>query len=516
MTDLSAGEVLDELRWRFYEKHPLQFFQDCWYIQHPEHGAILFDLFDAQERALELFQNERYIITLKSRQIGWTTLVAAYAFWLAYFHPDRLIIFLSKGEREAANILKMVKYGEKRLPEWMKARGPKRGAWNMTVCEFANGSSIESLPSKEDPARGRSCYLVIVDEWAFLDNPADAWASIEPIADVGGRIIGLSTANGYGNFFFDVYTGAVLGHNIFTPIFEPWSARGDRDTEWYETKKRTLPSWQLHQEYPSSPDEAFIKSGNPFFDTEKLATIVTRDPKEGFLASGDFVTFVEQDGGAFRLFEYPEFGETYVVGADVAEGLAHGDYSCAHVIRWRTREVVAVWHGHTPPSDFAEVLADIGKFYNGALIGVEVNNHGLTTCKYLKDWHRYPNIFYSRIIDERTKRITNKIGWATTKKTRPLMLDDLSSSVMEDTLGLPDAPTIAELRTFVRDEHGRLRGSPFDDRTMSLAIAIQMLNYVTAATSARTERAAFGTLAWWERTLPQPGQGQAIGAHNVR
>src|SRR5436190_11579365 len=145
--------------------------------------------------------SERMLITLKSRQIGWTTLVAGYAFWLAFFHPDRLVIFLSKGEREAAVILKMAKYGLKRLPAWLLRRGPAKLTDNMSVLEFDNGSSVESLPSKKDPARGRSAYLVIVDEWAFLEDPDEAWASIEPIADVGGRIIGLSTANGSGNFF---------------------------------------------------------------------------------------------------------------------------------------------------------------------------------------------------------------------------------------------------------------------------------------------------------------------------
>jgi Terminase large subunit, T4likevirus-type, N-terminal len=516
MSDVPVSEILQELEWRKYRDDPVAFMRDIWYIQHPERGAILFNLYEPQERALKVFQSERYIVTLKSRQIGWTTLVAAYAFWLACFHSDRLIIFISKGEREASTILRMVKYGYKRLPPWIRERLGKPLADNMTVMEFTNGSAIESLPSGSDPARGRSCYLIAVDEWAFLEKPEDAWSAIEPVADVGGRVFGFSTANGYGNFFYDVYTQATLGTNIFTPLFEPWSARGDRDADWYATKKRTLPAWQLHQEYPSSAEEAFIKSGNPYFDTDKLALLEVTEPLIGRIEPGDFKHFVEEPNGPLRMWEPPEPGETYVVGADVAEGLAHGDYSAAHVIRWSTHDVVAVWHGHRAPDEFAEVLSDLGTFYNAALLGVEVNNHGLTTCKYLLDAFRYPHIFRSRIVDERSKRVTNKIGWVTSKKTRPLMLDGLATELREETLGLKDRFTVAELRTFVRDEFGRLRGSPFDDRTMSLAIAVQMLQYSTMQQDQKPV-AMWGTLQWWDSTLPKPSSKRTrIGEHNVR
>ncbi len=135
---------------------------------------------------------------------------------------------------------------------------------------FANGSTITSLPSASDPARGESATLIVVDEWAFLPNPEEAWASIEPVADVGGRIIGLSTANGSGNFFHHLWTGASAGNNKFATMFFPWSASEDRDESWYESKKQSMLAWQLHQEYPSTPEEAFIKSGNPVFDLDML------------------------------------------------------------------------------------------------------------------------------------------------------------------------------------------------------------------------------------------------------
>jgi hypothetical protein len=135
---------------------------------------------------------------------------------------------------------------------------------------FDNGSLVTSMPSASDPARGESATLVVVDEWAFLPNPEEAWASIEPVADVGGRIIGLSTANGSGNFFHELWVGSETGTNKFEPMFFPWSATEDRDETWYQSKKESMLAWQLAQEYPTSPEEAFIKSGNPVFDLDVL------------------------------------------------------------------------------------------------------------------------------------------------------------------------------------------------------------------------------------------------------
>ena len=173
----------------------------------------------AQSTALKHWEEHRYSLTLKARQIGWSTLVAAHQFWLAFFHPDQNIIDLSRTEREAVLLLRKTKYGYKHLPEWMLERGPKSLMEHQQRMGFDNGSQITSMPSASDPARGESASLIVVDEWAFLPNPEEAWASIEPVADIGGRIIGLSTANGSGNFYHQLWVGATTGANKFAPMF---------------------------------------------------------------------------------------------------------------------------------------------------------------------------------------------------------------------------------------------------------------------------------------------------------
>jgi hypothetical protein len=263
-------ELQREAEWRRCTEDESYFLRKYWHIAHPAHGRILFDLRGAQSEALKRWGANRYSLTLKARQIGWTTLIAAHQFWLAFFHDDQNIIDLSRTEREAVLLLRKTKYGFKHMPLWMLERGPESLVEHQQKMGFSNGSQITSMPSASDPARGESASLVVVDEWAFLPNPEEAWASIEPVADVGGRIIGLSTANGSGNFFHQLWVGSETGTNRFEPMFFPWSATEDRGESWYQSKKESMLAWQLAQEYPSSPEEAFIKSGNPVFDLDIL------------------------------------------------------------------------------------------------------------------------------------------------------------------------------------------------------------------------------------------------------
>jgi len=270
------GELRQEGEWRKCARSERYFLEKYWYIAHPARGRILFSLRGAQRNALIHWDNNRYSLTLKARQIGWSTLVAAHQFWLAFFTPDQNIIDLSRTEREAVQLLRKTKYGFSHLPSWMLDRGPRSLVEHQQRMYFGNGSQIVSMPSASDPARGESATLIVVDEWAFLPNPEEAWSSIEPVADVGGRIIGLSTANGSGNFFHQLWVGASTGNNKFESMFYPWSATEDRDDSWYESKCQAMLPWQLAQEYPTTPEEAFVKSGNPVFDLDVLAEMELR------------------------------------------------------------------------------------------------------------------------------------------------------------------------------------------------------------------------------------------------
>jgi len=527
---MDLTDLLNEKEWRLCkgpdeatEDERLQAFiyfaETYWHIKHPERGRIRFELRDAQMETVRSWLTNRYSIVLKARQIGFSTLAACYAFWLVFFWGDRFVVMLSRTEREASKLLQKAKYGFKFMPQWMRQRGPQQTSDNLLKMTFDNDSAIESLPSGNDPARGESVYLVIVDEWAFLPNSEEAWSSIEPITDVGGRCIGLSTANGSGDFFHQMWLGSQTGVNQFVGIFFPWSA-GDRDEAWYAAKASNMPSWQLHQEYPRNPEEAFIKSGNPVFDIDALMEIVPVDPLRGYLHvyGRKNVEYRRVDNAEFAVWDFPEVGHVYVVGADVAEGLGHGDYSAAHVIDANANKVVAHWHGRIEPDLFGELLAEIAWWYNGALLGVENNNHGLTTVRAAHKYG-YKNMYRTRRLAQRVPEQTEQLGWRTTAASKPLAIDELAASIRDVELELLDAYTIAELKTFVRATNGKMHGSPHDDRVMSLAITHQMLKYVWLPEFAPEAPIPKFSLKWWDRMIESDGsEGKRvpIGAYNAR
>jgi hypothetical protein len=178
----------------------------------------------------------------------------------------------------------------------------------------------------------------------------------------------------------------------------------------------------------------------------------------------------------FTVWREPAGGHPYCIGVDTAEGLAHGDYSCAQVLDVRTGEQVAVWHGHIPPDTLANEVYMLALWYNDALTCVESNNHGLTTIVQLRHLG-HPNLFRKRSLNQVTSKVSQEFGWKTTRTTKPLLIDDLGMALRGGELLLRDRYTLAELRTYTRNERGSMSGSPHDDRVMALALANQMRQY---------------------------------------
>tara|TARA_R110002153_G_scaffold45623_1_gene128722 strand:+ start:242 stop:1885 length:1644 start_codon:yes stop_codon:yes gene_type:complete len=448
------------------------------HIKHPSDGMIPFVLRPAQVETVECWLDERYSIVLKARQVGFSTLVSIFCFWLTFFYSDRHIIMLSRTERESAKLLSHSKYLYNALPEWMKHVGPIV-QFTQTRCSMSNNSALESMPSANDPARGSTAFLIVVDEIAFIPNADDAWASIEPVVDVGGSCIMLSTAYGEGNLFHKMWIGSQTHTNQFKGLFFPWHA-SDRDQEWYDQKKSELPDWQLAQEYPSNAEEAFLKSGRPVFDHDGLRDLIMSEPYRGrIIKSPDGPFEFEADGGPLAVWEHPRKEAVYVIGADVAMGLEHGDFSSAHVIDAKSGKVVAEWWGKIEPDLFgSHALNMLGRYYNEALLGVENNNQGLVTVTALKRV-AYPNLYRARRGEAKhglAKR-TDTYGWSTNKTSKPLMIGELAGALRDKTVLIESDATLAELRSYVRSNNGGTHGSPHDDRVISLAIAVQMVKW---------------------------------------
>ena len=105
-----------------------------------------------------------------------------------------------------------------------------------------------------------------------------------------------------------------------------------------------------------------------------------------------------------------------------------------------------------------------------------------------------------------------------TSVSKPLAIDELNGNMRDGALYIACKATVGELRTFIRQQNGKMHGSPHDDRVMSLAISNQMLKYVWLPEYRVAVAPKKNTFDWWSQHIlkaPKPGR-QPIGAENVR
>lgn len=177
---------------------------------------------------------------------------------------------------------------------------------------------------------------------------------------------------------------------------------------------------------------------------------------------------VPDEKGDLKIWHTPQPSGSYLIGADVAEGDETGDYSSAHVVDKRNWEVVAHWHGHRNAFEFAEILNNLGAYYDNAHIAVEVNGPGLATIEKLRELG-YPSLY---------KYEKDKYGFRTTQNSRHNLITTFMDAVKDGSMMVRDRDTLDEMYNFIRAEGtGKIeaREETHDDRVMSLGIALQCI-----------------------------------------
>ena len=258
------------------------------------------------------------------------------------------------------------------------------------------------------------------------------------------------------------------------------------DKKEIEDAKKDLPEDEFREQYLGE----FIPLGTKsVFEKDILYNMLEGCPDEvkiytiAVSISGSVINpklsweMIEDNTGEFEVYEEPINGESYVIGCDVAEDdTPQGDFSSIHVIKQSTGEEIAHWHGNIDSDTLAYTLAAIGYYYNEAAIGVEYNNMGSAVCNEIKKV--YSRLYRRVKHDTKSKKNERKraIGWYTSKKTKPILVKDLSSAIKNGELRPLSRQTIHELLSFGRDKDGKLKGlgSSNDDRVMGLGIAWQV------------------------------------------
>ena len=159
-------------------KDPTYFFNSYVKIQHPVRGLVSFDTYPFQDDCVEDFTDHRFNIVLKSRQLGLSTLVAAYSLWMALYQRDKNILVIATKLTVAQNFITKVKTMFRALPSWVVL--PELVANNKQLLQFSNGSTIKAIPTSDDAGRSEALSLLIVDEAAFVKNFDSLWMGLYP------------------------------------------------------------------------------------------------------------------------------------------------------------------------------------------------------------------------------------------------------------------------------------------------------------------------------------------------
>ena len=457
---LSKKEIMKEIV--KCGKTPDYFINTYAKITHPQKGLIPFHLYDFQKELLNSFQDYRFNIILKARQLGISTISAAYVAWLMMFHREKNVLVIATKFSTAANLVKKVKAIIKNLPEWLRISNVDID--NRTSFVLSNGSQIKASSTSGDAGRSEALSLLVIDEAAHVEGLEDLWMGLYPTLSTGGRCIALSTPNGVGNWFHKIYTEAESSTNDFHPTILPWQVHPDRDQAWFEKETKNMSRREIAQELECN----FNMSGETVFASEDLEKYLnmTREPK--------YRTGFDRN---LWIWENYQEGRNYFISADVARGDGK-DFSTAVVFDTGTMELVAEYRGKITPDLFSKVLHDIGVEYGKCLLVVENNTVGFAVLDKLKEM-QYPNLYYSiksthEYVEEHiAEGMSNAVaGFSMTSKTRPLIVAKMEEFIRNDLIKIYSTRLLGEMKTFVWN-HGRAEAmrSYNDDLIMATAVA---------------------------------------------
>ena len=464
------------------------------------------------------------LIVLKGRQEGISTVTEALMFQDAATRPLVRTLIVAHRDDATANLFNMNKLFYDCLPCPVQPMRKNSNAKEL-VCE--NPTRDEEKKRRRPGLRsrikcvtaggkgaGRSDTLtnVHLSEYAFW--PGDKKGLMAGVMqavpdDPNTMVIIESTANGF-NEFKDLWDGAVAGTNGWRPVFLPWYMEpeyrksAEPGTVWTGEERKLREQYGLddeqlawrrwcirvnlggdeqmfRQEYPNTPDEAFLLSGDPYFDNDVI--MARRQAAAAPLRVGLFTyqepefeggaprewKFVDQAKSYVRIFEEPKPGRPYVIGGDTAgEG---SDCFTAHVLDNTDGHQVAELQQPLSEILYARQLFCLGHYYNTALIGVEVNFSTYPEMK-LEEWH-YPKLYQRERFDTFTGEMVKAFGWVTSSKTRPIILAGLHTVMEEAPELVVSFQTLGEMLTFVygKDRKPQAAEGEHDDLVLAAAIA---------------------------------------------
>lgn len=491
------------------------------------------------------------IIILKARQMGFSTLTEAVLFKETATHHNVNAGIIAHESRATNNLFTMSKLFYDNLPKEIK---PEKKACNAQDLIFNNkdntglNSKITCMTAGDGAGRSGTYNILHLSEFAFWpgDKKTTLNGLMQAVPDNNKSIVIIeSTANGF-EYYKEMWDRAVSGESDFVPLFVAWYELEDykkpytgfKLTDEEITLKETFNlsneqlEWrrwcirnncggdaeQFKQEYPTTPEEAFLNTGTCVFDTAQINKRLQEVPKPikvGYFtyeyndtlpALGAInpytdkpyykykisnIKWVNDPKGYIKIYEAPNTPEivNYGIGGDTAgDG---SDYFTAHVINTKTLKQCAVLKKQLDPDLYVKQVYCLGLYYNKALVGIESNFDTfpikeLQRLGYIKQYKRE----YEEKIGSPTKQ---EYGFRTDLKTRPAIISYLVELVRDHVELINDADTLREMLLFIKNDEGRPEAQvgAHDDLVMGLAIAYRIIKQISYSQSVIQQRNYF-------------------------
>lgn len=507
------------------------------------------------------------LLILKARQTGCSTLIQAICYAFTSQKKGINAMVIADDIKGSNYIFDMQKLFYEVLEKHLK---PKLKHSNEKKLEFEGIHSQVLIDTAENKNVGRKFTLQYahLSEAAFFPDLDTIMLGLsQSVPNKPGTMIVIeSTANGVGNGFYNRWEETVKGKSDWKAIFIPWfelpeysmplgkdglypidNLKGDKTKFLKEEpllrQKHNLTSEQINwrrwciinncngevnlfrQEYPSTWQEAFIMSGDLFFNRDALLVqeekaraecnkkrydgVMEKFPKIGDIVrlDGKYV-FRECEEGRFRIYEKPIETDQYCIGADTAEGLAHGDDNAAIGINKKTNKTACAYNCQCDTDEFAQDLIKMGYFYNSAMVAPENKGYGTNVCKKL--YNHYGNVFRKIRDKDGGIDVTDELGYNTNSVTRPQMLGQLREEILEGSTDLLDEELLTQCRTFINNPKKKRpegEAGKKDDLVFARAIAGMVRHYYPSGQRRSPEQSPISPLGVGSAANIRPNQG---------
>lgn len=439
-----------------------------------------------------LLRCERENVILKPRKRGMSTVITARYFWRCWVKANQEASIVTHRMDATAKLFQRLKWAKEQLPPWMDATTVRSSVKELRL-KSNNSGVVVFTAGGQDPGAGSDQDMIHWSEFALYLDPDAILASLGEAVRWGAWEDFESTPRGHNKFrdlYFQAKRGEVPGRVAF---FYPWYqdpknrrpvedlgelTQEEQDMEkdlhlsipqlaFRRTKIKDLGVQVFNREYPRNDITCFQSRTPSKFNInhlERLLTVVEENttPVDLMALAQEEVVPFEGSDPRFTVWIPPEKGHSYVIGADVAEGLSHGDYSDFLVMDSRTCDMVAAFHGHPTPGDYAHILGAVGKWYNTALVAVERENHGHATLRALANEVGYENIYAHLDWDQVARRAYTRPGWTTNAKTKPIMMADLREAIRDGHIIVRWTLFIEQAMTFSDDRKDKAGGMDWD------------------------------------------------------